>query len=37
MEYAKAFVRSVLRETSLNTLHFKFSMTIFEKNCSQNG
>ena len=31
MANAKAFVRSVLRETSLSTLHFKFSMTIFEK------
>ena len=31
MANAKAFVRSVLRETSLSTLHFMFSMTIFEK------
>ena len=31
MANARAFVRSVLRETSLSTLHLKFSMTIFEK------
>ena len=31
MANARAFVRSVLRDTSQSTLHFKFSMTIFEK------